>query len=214
MNAEMFGRKSVIFVALAVLQITKHTSALTTANPSKSYSTVPLNVTAGLGDPAKFWCGVPKTSEGLTFTFYGSAHNYTLSCPSGHIKDIPQALEGLCIEHLDELLAGWALSGTSIPDNGSKVVCQRKGHPAAPAAYLHVYDNGSGNALLIGLAIGGFFGVIIVFGLLYLMLTRSERLQICFRGKNNQPEDLTEIVDNIEPTATSQPTLNGKMRDL
>lgn len=204
-------------MALAVLQITKHTSAQNTSvssEPSKNYKTLPLNKTVGLGDPAEFWCGVPRDSEGLTFTFYGSAHNYTLRCPSGHIEDIPQALEGLCVEHLDELLAAWVLKGTSIPDNSTRVVCQRRGHPAAPAAYLRVYDNGSGNALLIGLAVGGFFGLIIVFGLLYLMLTRSEQLQICFRGKNKQPEDLTEIVDNIEPTATSQPTLNEKMRNL
>lgn len=244
MNAEMFGRKSVIFVALAILQIAKHTSAQTTTvssnttvtlstdssasvpssassqpptaapGSSQSYLTLPSNITVGLGDPVVFWCGVPKSSEGLTFTFYGSAHNYTLSCPSGHIEDIPQALEGFCVVHLTELLAAWVLKGASIPDNGTRVVCQSRGHPPAPVAYLHVYDNGSGNSLLIGLAVGGFFGVITVCGLLYLTLTRSERLQMCFRGKNRQPEDLTEIMDNIEPTATSKPTFNEKMRDL
>lgn len=237
-------KRSVIFVALAILQITKHTSAQNTtvssnttvthstpapppvpssASPqspsgnsdlSKIYLTLPRNLTAALGDKAEFWCGVPKSSEGLTLSFYGHAHNYTLSCPSGHMEDIPQALEGICVEHLDELLAAFLLKGTSLPDNGTRVVCQRRGHPAAPAAHLHVYDNGSGNALLIGLAIGGFFGILTVFGLMYLMLTRSERLQICFRGKRAQPDDLTEIVDNIEPTASSKPTLTEKARDL
>lgn len=235
MIPEMFGRKSVIFVALAFLQITKHTSAQnststpsTTPVPSSAspqppnvthdqsqiYISPPINVTVDLGDPAGFWCSVPRSSEGLTFTWFGSSHNYTLSCPSGHIEDIPQALVGLCKVHLDELLAAWILKGTSIPDNGTRVVCQRRGHPAAPAAYLHVHNNGSGNSLLIGLAVGGFFGVLTVFGLFYLLLTKSERLQICFRGKDEELEDVTEIVDNIEPTATSAPTLNEKMRDL
>ncbi|XP_072317544.1 uncharacterized protein [Eucyclogobius newberryi] len=227
---ELFGRKSV-FVVLAILQISKHTSAQKTTTtsstttvppststapgPSRSYLTVPSNMTVGLGDPVQFLCGVPKNSEGLTFTFYGSSHNYSLSCPSGHVKDIPQALEGSCQVHLEELLARWVLKGTSLPDNGARVVCQRRGHPAAPTAHLHVYDNGSGNSLLIGVALGGFFGVIAVFGLLYLMLTRSERLRICFRGKDNGPDDLTEIVDNIESTDISPlPSLSEKMRDL
>lgn len=239
MKAEMFGRKIfVIFVALSVLQITKHTSAQNTTVssnttvapstssstsspqspsatpvPSQSYLTLPSDLTVELGDPAQFRCGVPKTSEGLTFTFYGKS-NHTLTCPSGHIQDVPQALEGLCIVHLDELLAVWVLKGTSIPDDGSRVLCQRRGHPDAPAAHLRVHDNGSGTGLLIGLGVGGFFGVITVCGLFYLMLTKSERLRICFGGKNNEPEDLTDIVANIEATATSQPTLDAKMRDL
>ncbi|KAJ0065869.1 hypothetical protein NL108_000101, partial [Boleophthalmus pectinirostris] len=49
------------------------------------------------------------------------------------------ALEGYCQVHLEELLAGWVLKGTSLPDNGIRVVCQRSGHPAAPTAYLYVY---------------------------------------------------------------------------
>lgn len=238
MNAEMFGRTSVIFVALTFLQITKHASAQNptvssnttavpsasstassppsvTPAPSQSYLTLPSNLKVELGDPAQFWCGVPKSSKGLTFTFYGHVHNYTLSCPSGHVEDIPQALKGLCIVHSDQLLGGWLLKGTSIPDDGSRAVCQRRGYPAAPTAHLHVHNNGSGNALLIGLAVGGFFGVLTVCGLFYLMLTKSERLRICFRGKDNQPDDLIEIVD-VEATAASwsQPTLNEKMRDL
>lgn len=234
MNAEMFGRKSVIFVALAVLQITKHTSAqnatvssnttvtlstspqppTVTSDLSKSYLVMPSNISVAVGDPVHFSCGVPKSAEGVTFMFYGSVRNYTLSCPSGHVEDIPQALVGFCIVFSDELLAAWVLKGSSIPDNGTRVVCQRKGHPPAPTAHLHVYDNGSGNALLIGLAVGGCFGVITVCGLLYLTLTRSESLQTCCRGNRRQPEDLIEIVDNIEPAATSKPTLNEKMRDL
>ncbi|CAL1610668.1 unnamed protein product [Knipowitschia caucasica] len=232
-SEELFGRKSVICVVLAILQITKHTSAQSnttissnTTVPQSTYSsapspspsgyhTMPSNTTSALGDPAQFWCGVPKSSEGLTFTFYGRAQNFTLSCPTGHVEDIPQALEGLCVVHLDLLLAGWVLKGTSLPDNGTKVVCQRSGYPAAPTAYLYVYDNGSGNSLLIGIAFGGFFGVITVFGLLYLYLTRSESFQKCFRGKDNTPDDLREIVDNIEiPSTSSPPTLNEKMRDL
>ncbi|KAJ0000152.1 hypothetical protein NQD34_011994 [Periophthalmus magnuspinnatus] len=242
--SELFGRKSVIFVVVAILQITKHASAQNTTppsssttvplstslsasvppstsspgpdpGPSQSYLTLPSNVRAGLGNLAQFSCGVPISSKGLTFTFYGSAHNYTISCPGGHIEDIPQALEGYCLVRSKELLAGWVLKGASLPDNGTRVVCQGRGYLATRSAYLYVYDNGSGKALLIGVAVGLFFGVLTVFGLLYLMLTRSERLQICFRAKSSRPEDLTEIMDNIEATATSpKPTLNEKMRDL
>ncbi|KAK7887124.1 hypothetical protein WMY93_026745 [Mugilogobius chulae] len=131
-TAELFRRKSGIFVVLAILQITKHASAQNTTatpsnstatpsnstvppstssapgpshGPSTSYTTLPRNMTAGLGDPAEFWCGVPKNSEGVTFTFYGSTHNYTLNCPDGHIQDIPQALTGICF--LIWINVGW-----------------------------------------------------------------------------------------------------------
>lgn len=216
MNAEMFWMKR-IFVVLVILQITKHSSAQNTTvytttsqspNPGLGYLTLPEDVTAALGEPAEFKCGAPKTSSGLTFTFYGSNHNYTLSCPSGHVEDIPQALEGDCEEEDGELLAVWTLKGTSFPDNGTRVVCQQRDH-TAHTARLYVYDNGSGNSLLIGLGVGACLGVLLVFGLLYLMLMRSERLRKCFRGSDNQEGDLAEIVDQIAPTATYD-----KMRDL
>lgn len=210
MNENMRREKNVyhiIFVLLVFLQTTKHSSAqnttttvspnsTSTADPaSLSYLTLPKDVTAALGDPAEFQCGVPKTSPGLTFTFYGSNRNYILTCPSGHVEDILQALEGSCEEKNAELLAVWTLKVTSLPNDGTGVMCQQKGSPEAPTATLHVYNKGLGSSLMIGLLVGCFFGVLLVFGLLYLALRRSERLQRCFVGEE---DDLIEIVEKYQ----------------
>lgn len=58
--------------------------------PALGYLTRPANVTAALGDPAVFRCGVPDASPNVTFTFYGSRRNYSLFCPTGSVEDIPQ----------------------------------------------------------------------------------------------------------------------------
>ncbi|KAK1895665.1 Basement membrane-specific heparan sulfate proteoglycan core protein [Dissostichus eleginoides] len=151
------------------------------------YLTRPADLTVAVGDLAVFSCGVPRASPTFTFTFYGSHGNYSLTCPSGHVEDIPQALYGSCGSKKGELLAVWTLKGTSYSDNGTRVVCQQPNNPAAPAAVLHVYDDGRSYSILIGCVIGGFFGILLVFGLSYLMLRRSETLQTWFRG--SQPED-------------------------
>lgn len=65
----------------------------TTADPQQpalGYLTRPADVTALVGHPAVFRCGVPDASPNVTFTFYGSRRNYSLFCPSGSVEDIPQ----------------------------------------------------------------------------------------------------------------------------
>lgn len=194
----------IFLLLLAVLQITAPSSAQNTTsttatstsapNPAViSYHTHPRNIKVAVGEPAVFRCGVPKDSTNVTFTFYGSHRNYSLRCPSGHVEDVPQALYGSCDVKKGELLAVWTLKGTSFSDNGTKVVCQQSKNPSAVVAVLHVYDNGASYATLIGCAIGGFFGILLVFGLLYAMLLRSENLQKCFRGKETE-DDMTTIV--------------------
>ncbi|XP_049902565.1 uncharacterized protein LOC126391704 [Epinephelus moara] len=174
--------------------ITSITTSTSAPNPAVlSYRTRPHNIKVAVGEPAVFLCGVPRASSNVTFTFYGSHHNYTLRCPSGHMEDIPQALYGSCDVKNGELLAVWTLKGTSFSDNGTKVVCQQSRNPSAVVAVLHVYDNGASYATLIGCAIGGFFGILLVFGLLYAALLRSENLQKCFRG-NEIEDDMTTIV--------------------
>lgn len=58
----------------------------------------------------------------------------------------PQALYGSCAMKGGESLAVWTLKGTSLPDNGTRVVCQKAGNTDALTAVLHVYGKYSGNA--------------------------------------------------------------------
>lgn len=62
----------------------------------------------------------------------------------------PQALYGSCAMKGGESLAVWTLKGTSLSDNGTRVVCQKAGNTDAPTAVLHVYGKYSGNALYQG----------------------------------------------------------------
>ncbi|XP_068592119.1 uncharacterized protein [Cebidichthys violaceus] len=187
---------------LALLQITAPASAENTTTASAAdpadpaalgYSTRPADLTVAVGEAAVFRCGVPRASSNVTFTFYRSNKNYSLTCPSGHVDDIPQALYGSCDVNNGESLAVWTLKGTSFSDNGTRVVCQQPENPNAAAAVLHVYDNGTSYAILIGCIVGGFFGTLLVFGLSYTALQRSETLQKCFRGKETE-DDMTTIV--------------------
>nr|XP_046256562.1 uncharacterized protein LOC124065331 [Scatophagus argus]XP_046256564.1 uncharacterized protein LOC124065331 [Scatophagus argus] len=192
------------WLLLALLQITTPSSAQnnatttttssSTMNPAHlSYLTRPADVTVAVGEPAVFRCGVPEASPNLTFTFYGSHGNYSLTCPYSHMEDIPQALYGSCEMKKGESLAVLTLRGTSFSDNSTRVVCQQSKNPDAPAAVLHVYDNGNSFSILIGCVIGGFFGVLLVAALSYAMLQRSETLQKCFRGEDTE-DDMTTIV--------------------
>lgn len=57
---------------------------------NSGYSTRPANVKVAVGEPAEFKCGVPEGSSSLVFTFYSSHGNYSITCPEGHVEDIPQ----------------------------------------------------------------------------------------------------------------------------
>ncbi|XP_047453604.1 uncharacterized protein LOC125015729 [Mugil cephalus] len=173
---------------------TTTTTSSTTTSAPLPYRTRPTDVVVTVGEPAVFRCGVPEASPGLRFTFYGSHGNYSLSCPGDNdVEDIPQALYGSCKRENGESLAVWTLKGTSLPDNSTRVVCQQPNNPYAPSAVLLVYDNGTSYALIVGCTIGGFFGILLVFGLLFLMLRESRTLQNCFRVEEVE-EDKTTIV--------------------
>lgn len=161
--------------------------------PALGYLTLPANVTAAVGNPAVFKCGVPGGSANVTFTFSGSHGNYSLICPGGHVEDIPQALYGSCETKGGESLAVWALKGTSLSDNGTRVVCHKAGNTDAPTAFLHVYDNGVSYATLVGCLIGAFFGTLLVAALLFVTLQRSESVRKCFGGTDVE-DDLDTIV--------------------
>lgn len=73
---------------------TTHTVSTTTTSapisPALGFRTRPANVTVPLGEPAVFFCGVPRTHPNITFTLYGSHRNYSLTCPYGRVEDITQ----------------------------------------------------------------------------------------------------------------------------
>ncbi|XP_040901357.1 uncharacterized protein LOC121186639 [Toxotes jaculatrix] len=180
-------------ITTTIVPVTTTTTSTSAPNPAAlSYRTHPVDIIVAVGEPAVFSCGVPETFPNLTFIFYGSHGIYNLTCPYGHEEDIPQALYGSCYVKNGESLAVWTLRGTSFSDNGTRVMCQQLNNRDTPAAVLYVYDNGSSYATLIGCTIGGFFGILLVFGLSYITLQRSERFQKCFRGKDE--DDLTTIV--------------------
>ncbi|KAF7656985.1 hypothetical protein LDENG_00033250 [Lucifuga dentata] len=187
----------VCMLLLALLQLNTPVSAQNATTPpppnpaALNYNPLPANLTVAVGEPAVFHCGVSSASSKLNFTLYGSHRNYSLICPGGSEEDILQALYGSCDE-AEGVKAVWTIKGTSFSDDTTRVVCQQTNHPDAPPAFLHVYDNGNSYSILIGCTIGGFFGILLVFGLSYAMLKRSETLQRCFRGKD--PEDDTSTI--------------------
>ncbi|XP_068426696.1 uncharacterized protein [Clinocottus analis] len=199
---------------LALLQITSPSSAQTSNTTTSTTSTTstttlttfttltlaalgfrtrPADVTVAVGEPAVFRCGVPEASPNVIFTFLRSHANYSLTCPSGHMEDIPQALYGSCERKNGESLAVWTLKGTSFSDNGTTVVCQQPRNPKATSAVLYVYDTGTSKAILIGCAIGGFFGMLLVFGLSFTVLRRSKTLHKCFWGGETH-DDMSTMV--------------------
>ncbi|XP_037639666.1 uncharacterized protein LOC119496452 isoform X1 [Sebastes umbrosus] len=109
-----------------------------------------------------------------------------------HRHKAEEALYGSCGVKKGQSLGVWVLKGSSFSDNGTRVVCQQAKNPKAAVAFLRVYDNGLSFATLIGCAIGGFFGILLVFGLAYTMLQRSDALQRFFRGSVS--DDMTTII--------------------
>ncbi|KAM8847053.1 uncharacterized protein ACB058_013196 [Synchiropus picturatus] len=166
--------------------------AASSAQNTPRFLTHPIDVSVAVGDPAVFSCGVPKDSVNFSFNVYGSRSNHTLTCPDGRVEDVPQALFGHCVVKKGQLMAVWTIKGTSYSDNSTKFVCHLPNVPESPTAILHVHDNGKSFYILIGCCIGAFFGVLLVFGLSYTMLQRSETLQRCFSGKEDDTVSIIE----------------------
>ncbi|XP_038145713.1 uncharacterized protein LOC119786439 [Cyprinodon tularosa] len=196
----------ICWLLLLVLQVTAPSSAqnattspANTTTPSapkpkpSGYRTLPVDVKVAVGEPAEFRCGVSESYKNLTFTFYCSHGNYTLTCPGGKVEDIPEALYGSCEVKNGELVAIWTLKGTSYSDNNARVVCHHSKASDQCTAVLHIYDNGASNAVLIGCLIGGFFGALLVFGLIFLLLPNSFIHQNCL-SEGETEDDLDAIV--------------------
>lgn len=159
------------------------------------YTKKPENITAATGDSATFPCGVKKSAGKVDFTIQGN-NNKTMSCP-GNDTNVWQveSLKWSCSETTNEILATWTIIGTSLPDNGTMFRCKAQGQPEV-VGHLHVFVNSSYFGVLIGCVIGGFFGILIVFGLIYVFLQRSETFRECFRGK--QEDDERTIVEETK----------------
>ncbi|XP_029959448.1 uncharacterized protein LOC115397341 [Salarias fasciatus] len=189
---ELRSASHISLLLLVVLRLSTPSSAQG-APAAAVYRTRPVNVTAALGESAVFRCGVVKRSPNVTLS-YG---NYSLTCPGEDVEYIPQALYGTCETPAEQFVAVWTVKGTSYSDNGTRVVCEQPLDSSRLIAVLHVVDNGVSYFVLVGCTIGGFFGILLVFGLFFIMLQRSETLQKCFRGKEPE-EDMVTVVTREE----------------
>ncbi|XP_037130699.1 uncharacterized protein LOC119136396 [Syngnathus acus] len=188
-----------LLILIQVLQPSSAQNASTvSANTTAGILIPPVDVSVFVGDPAVFTCAVPETSPAVTFNLSGGHGNYSLTCPGGRVEDIPQALYGSCLIKNGQSLAVWTFKGTSNSDNNTRVVCQLPNNLDRSTATLRIYDNGSHLAILIGCAIGAFFGILLVFALLYVFLQRSEGFRKCFRRKEDEDDVLSIIAKDVE----------------
>lgn len=176
-----------------MLVVVLHLVRPSSAQGAPAYVTRPANVTAALGEPAEFRCGVVRSSPNVTLS-YG---NYSLTCPGDPLTFIPQALYGTCETHTGETVAVWTVKGTSLSDNGTRVLCMQPLDSITLVATLHVFDDRLNYFILVGCTLGGFFGILLVFGLLFITLQRSETFQKCFVGTEPE-EDMVTVVTRDE----------------
>ncbi|KAG5271622.1 hypothetical protein AALO_G00182090 [Alosa alosa] len=154
------------------------------------YTQRPGNITTATGEPASFHCGIPSSAGRVDFRIQGNeqGNNKTLSCPGNKTHEWPEkALKWSCTDTATEILAIWTITGTSLSDNGTMFRCTAHGQPET-VGHLSVFVNSSYFGILIGCVIGGFFGILLVFGLIYVFLQKSESFQECFRGKREEDE--------------------------
>ncbi|KAK6469806.1 hypothetical protein HHUSO_G32221 [Huso huso] len=159
-----------------------------------SFLNSPQNMTIARGTTALFTCAVKasQTNDSLAIGFKSkSAGNYNMLKCQGGTNEVTMVsnVEGRCKKNGDTLEASWRIAIALMSDNETMVICNAPGIKNT-TAYLFVYDNNH-NQTIVGCAIGGFFGIIIVFGFTYLLLKRSERFQKCLKGKPVDDETTT-----------------------
>ncbi|XP_057690478.1 uncharacterized protein LOC130914907 [Corythoichthys intestinalis] len=191
-------RKNIFLLLLPLIHIitplsAQNTTTTSTTNTSAEIFIRPVDVSVFVGDPATFICAVPETSPIVTFALFGDHGNYSLTCPGERVEDIPQDIYGRCYKEKGLSLAVWNIKGTSNSDNHTKVVCQLPNGGDSSTAILYVHDNGRNLAILVGCVIGAFFGSLLVFALLFLLLQRSEAFQKCFSGRGRDDDAFTII---------------------
>ncbi|KAJ8287620.1 hypothetical protein COCON_G00002790 [Conger conger] len=165
-------------------------------SPALSYTSIPLNVTQDSGKVANFLCGVsPETATTrVEFTIHRRHGNYSVLCPGEPMSLPSQGLNGYCEVKGQELRAGWSIAYSSRRDSDTYVVCEPTG--LSPTyAYLTVKGNNSYFSAFIGCVVGGFLVILLIFGLAYLGMRRSESLRRCFKGQMTE-DDLSTIIED------------------
>lgn len=165
------------------------------ASLALSYTSTPHNVSQMSGKAASFLCGIsPETATTtVLFTIHHCRGNQSVQCP-GEPNYLPSlGLNGYCEVEGQELRAVWSMAYISQRDDATYVVCQPTGLRAT-YAYLSVKGNNSYFYALIGCAAGGFLGILLIFGLAYLGLKRSERCRQCFNGYTSE-DDTSAIIE-------------------
>ncbi|KAK1806725.1 hypothetical protein P4O66_005223 [Electrophorus voltai] len=105
------------------------------------------------------------------------------------------SLSGYCEVTNLEAIAIWELSNVGSDSNDIPLVCHTSGL-TDKYGYLFVNGNSKYYAMLFGCVMGGFFGILIVFGVTYITLKRSERFQNCFKGR--EEDDMPTAVENAK----------------
>ncbi|KAI4889095.1 hypothetical protein NFI96_018624 [Prochilodus magdalenae] len=160
-----------------------------------NYTIVPQNVTINSGKSATFRCGAAPFSgpERLNFTVQRPDANYSLSCPGDRVNIPSLLLNGQCEVKSSEIIATWEITNLVTKLSDTVFKCQIDG-VGDKYAFLWVQGNGAYYAMLFGCVMGGFFGILIIFGLTYISLKRSERLQNCFKGRAE--DDVMTVADH------------------
>ncbi|KAG9335407.1 hypothetical protein JZ751_004728 [Albula glossodonta] len=165
------------------------------ASTALTYTSAPHNISQESGKPVSFLCGVsPETASlKLNFTIYSHYGNHSLFCPGGTVNLQPEGLKGHCEVKGQELRALWSIAHSMPRDDGTLVVCRSTGLPPA-YGYLTLNERDSYFATLIGCVVGGFFGILVIFGFAFLGLKRSEKCRRLLKGRSTQ-DDISVIAE-------------------
>ncbi|KAG9283689.1 hypothetical protein AMEX_G2487 [Astyanax mexicanus] len=158
-----------------------------------NYTIIPQNVTISTGNLGTFRCGVTQMPP-INFTAQRPDRNYTLTCPGPALNFPILALSGHCTGTAPDIIATWNMANVASNVNGTVFRCQAVGL-SDKYAYLWITGSSKYYAMLFGCVMGGFFGILIIFAVSYVSLKRSERLQNCFKGQDE---------DGVMPTETSR----------
>ncbi|KAK3541373.1 hypothetical protein QTP86_023073 [Hemibagrus guttatus] len=168
-----------------------------------------------MGKSATFTCTVTPKNMSLNFTARLPTTSYVLQCPGKPVKfpsmvrdftllhqiklinlqQIPECrnsaqkngLYGNCESNDVQVTGTWQMSNIGNDVNGTAFTCI--GSDLSPVTgYLWITGASAYYLMLFGCVMGGFFGILIVFGVTYISLKRSEKLQECFKGKDEEED--------------------------
>ncbi|GAA6083815.1 uncharacterized protein LOC123743145, partial [Tachysurus ichikawai] len=153
----------------------------------QNYTNTPVNTTASMGKSATFTCTVIPTGMAINFTATLPQSSYVQQCPGKNIKYPSMGLNGNCEITSTQVTATWQMSNIGPDVNNTAFTCVGTGLPPV-TGYLWITGASSYYLMLFGCVMGGFFGILIVFILAYVSLKKSEKLQECFKGKDEDED--------------------------